>query len=410
MARPIRRLRRRPVTGRRANIPSGGGGDVASADWALPGSVLDLDFQNNQASQNQFPNGTATGRMTLTRTTAGYAQTQGGTWTAFTSGQFRQTDKGLLIEEARTNQLLWCRDMTNAAWVKGATMTAALTQTGIDGAANSATLLTGGAVTATNTALQTLTLGSSGDTFSVFLKRVTGSGVVSISADGTTWTAVTLTAAYQQFQITQTLANPVCGIQITTNGDQVAADFAMLESASPFASSPILTTTVAVARNADVVTLTSNGSLSLAAGTWYAEYNEIVGPVSALGEIVAMRVDATNDVKLERLASNKLDLAVTLAGAGQAAVTGTNNVVANTIYRLAGAYGANDFRARMSSSLGANPADDSSGTLPTGAFIVGVGNSNAASFIDGYIRRLTWFSVAQTNAQMVTWAQGAVGP
>lgn len=406
--RPLRRDRRRPL-GRGNNPKSSGGGSISLADWALPGSSLDMDFQNNLASQNQFPNGTATSRLTLTRTTIGSAQSQNGTWTLFSSGQFRQTDKGLLIEESRTNNLLQCRDMTNAAWVKGATVTVAQTQTGIDGTANSASLVTGGAVQATNTVLQTITLGSASDSYSVFLKRITGSGTVEISPDGATWTAVTLSASYQQFQVQQTLANPVCGIRIQTNGDQVAADFSQLETGA-FATTPILTTVAAVTRNADVVTLTSNGPLSLAAGTWYAEYNEIVGPVSALGELVAMRVDANNDVKLERLASNKLDLAVTVASAGQAAVTGTNNVVANTVYRLAGAYATNDFRARMSTSLGANPADDSSGTVPTGAFTVGVGNSNSAAFIDGYIRRLSWFSVAQTNAQMVTWAQGAVGP
>lgn len=370
---------------------------------------MDLDFQNNLSSANTYPNGTATSQLTLTRTTSGYAQSQSGTWTSFSSGQFRQTDKGLLIEEARTNSLLQNRDMTNAAWVKGATATVAQTQIGIDGGANSATLVTGGAVTATNTVLQTITLGSAADVYSVFIKRVTGSGVIEISADGSTWTAVVPTASYQQFQVPQTLANPVCGVRITANGDQIAVDFSQLETGVG-ATSPILTTVAAVTRNADVVTLTSNGSLSLAAGTWYAEYNELVGPVSVLGEIVAMRVDANNDVKLERLASNKLDLAVTVASVGQAAVTGTNNVVANTIYRLAGAYATNDFRARMSSSLGANPADDSSGTVPTGAFTVGVGNSNSAAFIDGYIRRLAWFNVAQSNAQMLAWAQGAVGP
>lgn len=406
--RPVGRVRRGPLA-RGVAPASSGGGAMVLASWALPGSSLDMDFQNDLSSQNQFPNGTATSRLTLTRTTAGLAQFQSGTWSSFSSGQFRQTDKGLLIEEQRTNNLLQNRDMTNAAWVKGATVTVAQTQIGIDGAANSATLVTGGAVTATNTVLQTITLGSAADVYSVFIKRITGSGVIEISADGSTWTAVVPTASYQQFQVPQTLANPVCGVRITANGDQIAVDFSQLETGVG-ATSPIATTVAAVTRNADVVTLTSNGSISLAAGTWYAEYNELVGPVSVLGEIVAMRVDANNDVKLERLASNKLDLAVTLAGSGQAAVTGTNNVVANTIYRLAGAYALNDFRARMSASLGANPADDSAGTLPTGAFTVGVGNNNSASFINGYIRRLTWFSVAQTNAQMLTWAQGVVGP
>lgn len=49
--------------------------------------------------------------------------------------------QGILVEEARTNVVLWNRDLTNAAWTK-TNITAAKDQTGIDGFASSASKIT----------------------------------------------------------------------------------------------------------------------------------------------------------------------------------------------------------------------------------------------------------------------------
>src|SRR6185437_2988284 len=88
--------------------------------------------------------------------------------------------------QSSTNQALRARDMTNATWVK-ANVTAAMTATGVDNAANSASLLT--ATAGNGTALQTLTIGSQAETYSVYLERVTGSGNIQITENnGTTWT------------------------------------------------------------------------------------------------------------------------------------------------------------------------------------------------------------------------------
>lgn len=228
-----------------------------SGGWWFKGSALDLDFQNNRAAVQGSPAGTATSQLSITRATVGYGQTTGGIWVSFASGAFRQTDKGLLVEPAGTNSCLWSRDMTNAAWVK-VNMTTALTATGIDGTANSATTLTATAGNAT--VLQTIVSISQADTYSVWLMRVSGSGVINISLDGVSWTAVAVTTTWTQFQITSTLLNPNLGIQIVTNGDVIAADFNQAELGKSFATSPILTTTVAATRNADVVQVIGAGA------------------------------------------------------------------------------------------------------------------------------------------------------
>ena len=51
-----------------------------------------------------------------------------------------------------------------------------------------------------------------------------------------------------------TVVNPAFGIRIVTNADKVAVDYSQVEVLG-FATSPILTTTVAVTRNADVATM-----------------------------------------------------------------------------------------------------------------------------------------------------------
>ena len=165
------------------------------------------------------------------------------------------TCNGLLIEESRANRILWNRDGTNAAWVK-TNVTATKDQTGIDGVASAATKL---AATADNgTCIQTITLASGSRTGSVFLKRITGTGNVQVSLDGSTWSTVDLSSTeWRRIVLSGTVTNPTVGIRLATNGDEVAMDYAQVEDGA-FATSPILTTTASVTRSADVPTISLN--------------------------------------------------------------------------------------------------------------------------------------------------------
>lgn len=158
---------------------------------------------------------------------------------------------GVLLEDTRTNVALWNRDLSNAAWTKTNT-TAVKTQTGIDGVASSASLLT--ATAANGTCLQAIVLASSARYQSAYVKRVTGSGVVNMTTDnGATWTAVTVTSAWTRVTIpTQTLVNPTVGFRIVTNADAIAIDYVQNEN-GVLQTSPIATTTLAVARSADAL-------------------------------------------------------------------------------------------------------------------------------------------------------------
>jgi len=165
---------------------------------------------------------------------------------------------GVLLEGASTNDALHSADLSNSAWVKTGG-TAAKDATGLDGVAGSASTFTATAGNAT--CLQTVTAASAKRTYSVDIKRKTGTGVVEITIDGgTTWTPVTLsTAFFTRFQVTQTLANPQFGIRLVTSGDAVEVDANQCE-VLPFASSRIPTTTAAVTRVRDYMQILSSGN------------------------------------------------------------------------------------------------------------------------------------------------------
>jgi hypothetical protein len=91
--------------------------------------------------------------------------------------------QGLLVEEARTNICLYARDLTQSAYTK-TSATAALTATGVGGTANTASTLT--ATAANGTAVQNITSASAARSLSMFVKRRTGTGTVTISHGATT--------------------------------------------------------------------------------------------------------------------------------------------------------------------------------------------------------------------------------
>lgn len=175
----------------------------------------------------------------------------------------------LLKEGSSTNYLTYSNDCTNAAWTK-TNITAALTATGPDGVANSASTLT--ATAGNGTCLQTLTRGSATRVSGVLIKRRTGSGNIDLTQDnGTTWTTLAVTSSWQWLAIPkQTHANPVIGLRLVTSGDAVDVWCVQHEEAHEL-TSPIPTTTAAATRNAEVLTYPIAGNIDDTVGTIYAE-------------------------------------------------------------------------------------------------------------------------------------------
>ena len=230
----------------------------AEYGWSYPGSVLHLDFVNkrHRFRNSVFP---AVDILTCARASNKFAVNSNALIETFGNNVLSITDLGCLIERAATNNALWSRDMTQAAWTP-TNVTVAQTATGIDGTANSATTLTSTA--GNGTVLQSVTLGSAAYAYGVWLKRISGSGNIQITIDnGTTWATKTLTTSWRYFSVTKSAANPVIGIRIVTSGDSIAADYSQLEAGTG-ATSPILTTTGTASRNSDAVSFKVQGVLN----------------------------------------------------------------------------------------------------------------------------------------------------
>ena len=125
------------------------------------------------------------------------------------------------------NQLLNSQALGNAAWA-ATTMTLTSGQTDPSAGTDAYTLT---ATSGNATLLQSVVLTDNLQrTFSIYLKRKTGTGNISITVDGATYSVETTTGAWARFDTTLTASGTVtAGVKITTSGDEVYAAWAMLE-------------------------------------------------------------------------------------------------------------------------------------------------------------------------------------
>lgn len=148
-----------------------------------------------------------------------------------------------------TNLLQYTEQLNNAVWT--ASNVTVVANEVVDPNDNLlADALTAGANNGTVT--QAITVGNIVHTFSIWLKRKTGSGNIQISADGTTWVTKSITANWARYETTLTPAagSITPGIKIAVKDDAVWAWGAQLESQFATASTyqPIVTSNPAIAR------------------------------------------------------------------------------------------------------------------------------------------------------------------
>lgn len=140
---------------------------------------------------------------------------------------------------AEQNLLLRSQDYS-ATWTV-TNLTPVTGKTAPDGT-STATEFTAGAANAVLTQGFVAVAGSY--TFTVFLRRVTGSGDIQIAADNGTWNTKVITGTWARYDITQTVVagSRTAGIRVVTSGDAIEVWGAQLEQRST-ASAYTLTTT-----------------------------------------------------------------------------------------------------------------------------------------------------------------------
>jgi hypothetical protein len=321
--------------------------------------------------------------ITRTQTVSSYAAAIDGILVPFVANQLRLSGNGALIEEARTNDALWARDLTQSGTWIAVNMTTAKNATGADGTANAATTLTATAGNAT--ILQTITLGSQADTSSVYLKCITCTGNIQITENnGSTWTtcASLVTTGFIRCSITATLANPIIGLRIVNNSDSVVADFFQMEPGAA-TTSPIPTTTVAVTRNQDAVTAAGALNTLLTAATATLVVNVAASAQFQSGSQAAIVATAVSTYLM--------------GSRGSTTLVAMRNGGVNTSATLAGAWGSQSHKIASKWNASGNAIVADNGTIVTGSSIFSggtatIGSDTGASAYDSYIIRLSVFN------------------
>jgi hypothetical protein len=133
---------------------------------------------------------------------------------------------GTQTAKAEENLLLQSQDYSTSWTVTS--LTPVTGKTAPD-ATSTATEFTASAANAVLTQGYTAIAGSY--TFSVFLRRVTGSGDIQIAADNGTWTTKVITGTWARYDVTQTVAagSKTAGVRVVTDTDAIEVWGAQLE-------------------------------------------------------------------------------------------------------------------------------------------------------------------------------------
>lgn len=396
-----------------------------------------------------FMTGAMPAGITFTRASTAWAYNSSGVLTAATTNTPRfdydpatLTARGLLIEEARTN--LVPGTMTGGTYWTALGTVIAAGSAAPDGTTNAATLTenASGVTSYGANIVSTVTItGSAATTASIFVKPGTCTFFRLILADavtptigaqayynlstgaaGTTGTqsgaptgvSATISAAgggWYRCTLTGTLGAATTGVILlrmvsadattTDTGSKALSLWQPQIEVGAFATSPILTTTAAVARAADVATINPLGSwFSAAAGTAMVEAS-LIG-TAASRNILSVSDNTANELyQISTTAGGVLQFVVTDGGVSQAAIGSGVTATAGTTFKAAATYALNDFAACAN---GGTVGTDASGSLPTVDRAYLAASATGANPATIYLRRLRIYDrrLASATLQVIT--------
>jgi hypothetical protein len=272
-------------------------------------------------------------------------------------------------------------------------------QIGADGTANTANRLT--ATASDGTALQTITSASATRVSGFLIKRITGTGVIQITQDGgATWNTVTITNQWLRYSIAAaTVTNPQIGFRIRSSGDEIAVDFAQLQSSS-ILGPPVVTTSLSASSTADVASITGaafTGIWNQAAWTVYSDSMIAVSQIKTQGVWEAAGGTYASSLRQPQGTANQFRAVV---GGTFSASPGTGGLLTAGTTRAAVA--ATGGAGRL--QVGDAGADITSANAPDPT-VLWIGNLNGATQLNGYIREMATLKSRRPNANLQAMTQ-----
>ena len=375
------------------------------------------DYRTTGSTAADYSLGSATGTMTVSRdasSPATYVDASGVVQTITTSSTPRFTygfydstgfvsRPGLLMEGGSTNLVTHPSQFDNAAWTATNVTVTADTEVAPDATTTADTLT---ATAANGTVL--LAAGVTAQTFSVFLKRKTGTGNVQISADGgSNYTTVTLfTTKWVRVQVTAASAAQTCGIRIVTNGDAVYAWGAQFENVN-FASTLIgVNATAALTRGLEKLSYLNSNNRTAATESMFFKLTPFASSASiTVSQILlasdtknrSLIVSSTNSGRF-RFAPNSTDSPAVILNLIEADVTAGTSVVGSATCASTG-----DPNATLYQDAANSVSSDVDWTSPAWGtnFYVGTA-SNGAGGMYGIVEAIAFFSSAMSASNVAT--------
>jgi hypothetical protein len=340
--------------------------------------------------------------------------------------------KGLLVEEQRTNLVLYSQDFSNASWAKSSATVTSNTTAAPDGTTTADTLVPSSSTSGVVERSVTFT-GDGDKAVSIFLKAGTSTltyffirdttvpatrgralitwtgGVPSVTADsggtiqgvdsfGNGWYRIRLLAPSvvaandNAFRI-----QPDAAVGTGT----VIAWGAQAENGT-FATSYIPTVASTVTRTADQAAIVAPMFapwFSQPEGTFVAEFDCVL-PATTGGlnkTVFAASDNSTSNRVFQYIPdSGAPTVRISSGGATQATIA-TTAISSNTVAKSATAYKVNDF---VLVSNGGTPATDTSGSVPIGVDRMEIGSFLTANFLNGHLRSINYYPLRLTNAQL----------
>jgi hypothetical protein len=392
------------------------------------------DFTANRALFNSVDVGavTATPNWSFTRASTGYAQTLAGTLVNFGSGAPRLTDKGLLIEEARTNICLQSQTLDNATWTKNSATINANAYTAPDATLTMDGLQASAGLAAHN-ASQSITWTAAVHSASAYVRYVNHRWVALSIFDGTTLQVASfdllngvvgalsnatsaieslgggvyrismtgsaaLLAAAGNAALNMNNTNTATQETWTAAGTEIIGAWGLQVEAGSAATSYIPTTTIAVPRAADQPVVTSPGvNYPL---TIYSQFNRTAGAIAT--NTFSLSLDDASALNRSSILVNNttgiVGPVVTAGGVTQFNPSISPALAANVTTKV----------AMRISAASANAARDNVLQTASGAITVPAApttlhfglNQTNTGWLNGYVLRAAIFNTALADAAL----------